>query len=236
MNPNEYQKLAERTECNQNVSAMRFGENGLKAIRLNHAVIGINAEGGELATALQRWLYYGKPLDETNIKEELGDLFWYIAEACNALGFSMETIMEANIAKLRQRYPEKFSEVLAAEENRDRAAEARAIESTEVPPTTCTCGETVQLSPVAVDNVNRAVATPVLPLYERFKALDDGVFPKQEEQELRATEMEQCPSCRGPLSDEMLKDLRKGKRTHGQCPNCMKKFVLGDNGLVPTNS
>lgn len=127
MTPDQYQSLCERTECNQNASAMRFGENGLKAIRFNHSVIGINAEGGELATQLQRWLYYGKPLDETNVKEELGDLLWYIAEACNAMGYSLETIMEANIAKLKIRYPEKYTDVLADEANRDRAKEAGAV-------------------------------------------------------------------------------------------------------------
>lgn len=133
MLPCDYQDLARRTECNQEAASRRRlfydneMDNRLLATRLHHSVLGLMGEVGELAGAVERWIHYGQELDVVNIREELGDSLWYIAEACNALGFSMEAVMVANIEKLRRRYPEKFSEEKAAEENRDRQAEREAI-------------------------------------------------------------------------------------------------------------
>lgn len=139
MNPTEYQQLAARTECDQEAAAKRRhyadteSSNPLVATRLNHAVIGLAGEAGELAGAVERWLYYGKGLDLPNVCEELGDSLWYIAFACNALGLSLEGIMQANIEKLRKRYPDKYSDFQAAEENRDRKAEASIVAGVALP-------------------------------------------------------------------------------------------------------
>ena len=135
MSPNEYQRLAERTECNQSEAAFRLsganltpGEpDSLIPVRLNHSVIGLTGEVGELASAVEKWVYYGQPLDPTNVAEEIGDCIWYLALACNALGVSMQEIMEANIRKLRVRYPEKYEDVLAEEKNRRRQEEVAAV-------------------------------------------------------------------------------------------------------------
>jgi NTP pyrophosphatase (non-canonical NTP hydrolase) len=134
MDTKQYVQLAMRTRCPQGeVIHERLRQAGTTAdkvlhTQLLHSCIGLAGEGGELMTAVQRWLYYGKGLDLTNIKEELGDALWYIAEACEAMGCSMAELMEANINKLSRRYPEKFTEHLAAEENRNRASEREAIE------------------------------------------------------------------------------------------------------------
>ena len=137
MNPNEYQELAERTECNELKASLRAMEENtvhhgdqkpLRATRLTHAAFGLSSEVGEFNDGLKKWLYYGQPLDWPNLAEELGDILWYIALACNALGFSIETVMEKNIAKLYTRYPEKYEDVLAGEENRDRDAERDSLE------------------------------------------------------------------------------------------------------------
>ena len=42
------------------------------------------------------------------MKKELGDLLWFIAEYCTALGWDLENIMQMNIDKLRSRFPEGF--------------------------------------------------------------------------------------------------------------------------------
>lgn len=139
MNPREYQNLAGQTECDEEAASRRrslydvgAGKKlpPLLATRLSHAAFGLSTETGELTDALKKWLYYGQNLDTANIKEELGDCLWYIALACNALGFNMNEVMEANIAKLRQRYPEKYTDAQAAEENRDRRAEKKVLEET----------------------------------------------------------------------------------------------------------
>ena len=89
----------------------------VRNIRLQHAQIGIASEGGELAGALKKVLFYGRELDTVNVAEELGDLLWYMALAANELGISLESIMERNIAKLAKRYGDKFSEERATTRN-----------------------------------------------------------------------------------------------------------------------
>lgn len=140
MNPTDYQNQASRTECVQANSLARMNQNSpdpsekvpnshpsLSRIRLNHVVIGLAGEVGELASQIQKAVYYGKPLDKTNMIEELGDVMWYVALACNALGVDLGNVMTRNIEKLRARYPEKWSEENAAEENRDKAKELAAL-------------------------------------------------------------------------------------------------------------
>jgi len=134
MHVSEYQTLAARTECDQAAASRRRlyhdqeGDNKLLATRLSHAVLGLTGEVGELATAIEHWLHYGQPLDVVNIQEEAGDCMWYLALACNALGISMQDVMEKNIAKLKQRFPDKYSDQLAAEEGRNRQAERQVLE------------------------------------------------------------------------------------------------------------
>ena len=99
----------------------------LGSVKLLHASIGISGEAGEISSAIEKWLWYGQHLDETNLKEEMGDLMWYLAEMCNALGYQLEEIMEANIRKLKKRYPEKYTDERALEKNRDRQAEAEVV-------------------------------------------------------------------------------------------------------------
>lgn len=103
------------------------GAYGTQAIRINHAIMGLAGEVGELSTQFLKWIYYGKPLDVVNLIEEGGDCLWFLAELFNALGADMSVVMEANIAKLRKRFPERWSIQQSAEENRDRNAEKSAI-------------------------------------------------------------------------------------------------------------
>jgi NTP pyrophosphatase (non-canonical NTP hydrolase) len=55
-------------------------------------------------------LIYGKKLDVANVKEEIGDIMWYIALLCRTLEFDLDEILEENIAKLQKRYPEKYTD------------------------------------------------------------------------------------------------------------------------------
>lgn len=140
MNPNEYQKLAQRTECD-NIPALdrvTMGNAGILAtydnedlvnVRITHAILGMSNEVGELCKMFKTHIYHGKPLDRTNIAEELGDLMWYVALCCNATGLNLGDVMEANIAKLVSRYPEKYTDELQSEANRDKTAEMEAINS-----------------------------------------------------------------------------------------------------------
>lgn len=48
---------------------------------LHHAALGLLSEAGEICDALKAHQIYGKPLDITNIKEEVGDALWFSALA-----------------------------------------------------------------------------------------------------------------------------------------------------------
>ena len=121
MNYKKYQEEAARTFANRKEPLDTDITDEL------HCVIGMSTEVAELMDAFKKRIYYLKPFDETNSKEELGDLMWYIANYCRLKGYDLEDIMEMNINKLRIRYPEKFS--LEQAENRDLEAERKSLES-----------------------------------------------------------------------------------------------------------
>jgi NTP pyrophosphatase (non-canonical NTP hydrolase) len=113
----EYQRLASLT---RNALGTSF-EDQL------HMVLGIVTEAGELADSYKKSFAYGKELDLVNISEELGDLMWYIANLLEILGLNFSAILEANIDKLRQRYPAgTFSSENAIHRNTD--LERRVLE------------------------------------------------------------------------------------------------------------
>lgn len=98
MTGNEYQKLAMRTV------SIDPSDSGAM---LNHAIFGLTSEAGEVSGILQK-VYQGHDADPEHMKKELGDCLWMIAEACTALGFTMDDVMKTNIAKLEKRYPDGF--------------------------------------------------------------------------------------------------------------------------------
>lgn len=80
---------------------------------LLHASLGVAGEAGELVDAVKKSFIYNKPLDIVNIKEELGDVLWYMALACRTLDLTFEDLMQENINKLSKRYPEAYSDEAA---------------------------------------------------------------------------------------------------------------------------
>ena len=87
---------------------LQSGENGLPIHRLVTAALGITAEGGEFTEVVKKIVFQGKPVTEDNIfhmKRELGDIMWYVAQACMALDTDFNEIIEMNVEKLKARYP-----------------------------------------------------------------------------------------------------------------------------------
>ena len=97
-----------------------------KDLNLLHGAIGISTEAGEILDAFKRHIYYGKELDVVNVKEEIGDIMWYVAILCRELNLEMGDILQTNIDKLKARYPDKFSEHYAI--NRDLNSERNILE------------------------------------------------------------------------------------------------------------
>lgn len=98
MNVNEYQKQAMAT---LNPALNR------KDVLIN-SVMGLCGESGEAIDIVKKWLAQGHDLDKDHLAKELGDIAWYLAEAATALDLSLEEILQANIDKLKKRYPDGF--------------------------------------------------------------------------------------------------------------------------------
>ena len=82
---------------------------GCKLERLLTAAVGISAEGGEFLEIVKKITFQGKPYDEASInhlKIELGDVLWYVAQACMALDVSLDDVIARNVQKLAARYPD----------------------------------------------------------------------------------------------------------------------------------
>ena len=77
-----------------------------------HMVLGMLTEAGELADAYKKYIAYIKPIDYVNVKEELGDLLWYIANMCNIFKWDLEDIFELNIEKLKAIYSSRKDRTL----------------------------------------------------------------------------------------------------------------------------
>mgnify|MGYP001036358876 FL=1 len=93
---------------------------GVSPERLITAALGICAEGGEFTEIVKKCVFQGKPMDDHTVyhlKRELGDIMWYISQACIALDTSIEDIIYMNIEKLEARYPDGFDSFRS--ENRD---------------------------------------------------------------------------------------------------------------------
>ena len=125
MEGKEYQEKALRTESND-FKAIQERLHDEKTIRLLHVGIGMATEAAEILDALKKHIFYGKPLDEVNISEEIGDSQWYAAIGADTLKTTLPEIQRVNIAKLIQRYPEKFTEEKA--EHRDLDKERDILE------------------------------------------------------------------------------------------------------------
>lgn len=88
-----------------------------------HMVLGMQTEVAEIADVYKKAIAYKKTLDLVNVKEELGDVMWYIANLCNMHGWDLRDILATNIAKLEARYPEKFTEKNALNRNLEHERE-----------------------------------------------------------------------------------------------------------------
>lgn len=98
MTINEYQTLA-MTTLNSEMAR--------KDVLIN-SVMGLCGESGEAIDIVKKWLAQGHELDKEHLAKELGDIAWYLAAAAYALDIPLEDVMQANIDKLKKRYPNGF--------------------------------------------------------------------------------------------------------------------------------
>ena len=93
-------------------------DQGCNVSRLHTAADGLVAEAGEFMEIVKKITFQGKPYDEANVfhmKRELGDVMWYMANACMALGLDPYEVIEENVRKLEARYPGGHFEISRSE-------------------------------------------------------------------------------------------------------------------------
>ena len=95
---NDYQRMAMRTA----------GEYDTEYDQLRNAAYGLNGEAGEVIDLLKKHEFQGHDLPDEKLVDECGDVLWYCALLADALGFTLEQVMNRNIDKLRKRYPNGF--------------------------------------------------------------------------------------------------------------------------------
>ena len=96
--------------------------NGADIPHLLTAALGLSAEAGEFTEVVKKIILQGKPYNEDNVfhmKRELGDVCWYIAQACMALDTTFDEIIEMNVDKLKARYPGGEFDVHKSENRRE---------------------------------------------------------------------------------------------------------------------
>lgn len=116
MNSNNYVENVLRTDTPLTME-LQHRLSDPETIRLLHAAMGLATESGEFMDMLKKHIFYGRPLDLVNAREELGDTMWYVGLAVDVIRTTLNEVMTTNIKKLQLRYPEKFTEERALERN-----------------------------------------------------------------------------------------------------------------------
>jgi len=97
-------------------------EDDCNVSQLVTAAFGLSAEAGEFTEVVKKIIFQGKPYNEENVfhlKRELGDICWYMAQACMALDTDFNEILEMNVEKLSARYSEGTFDVYQSENRAD---------------------------------------------------------------------------------------------------------------------
>ena len=102
MNVKEYQEFARATSGAYRELSSREG-------RVAAAALGLVGEAGETSEVIKKWLFHRHPYDANAFIKELGDVLWYVTELCNATGIALEEVLQANVVKLKARYPDGWS-------------------------------------------------------------------------------------------------------------------------------
>jgi NTP pyrophosphatase (non-canonical NTP hydrolase) len=114
MNFNEYKKLAMRTNDSKDAERLEKkleSQNiDINIPELINGCLSLSGETGELNDMIKKWIFQGHDLDISEIEKELGDILWYVVLVCNAINLDLDKVANANVEKLKKRYPEGFSE------------------------------------------------------------------------------------------------------------------------------
>ncbi len=98
---NEYQEATRRT-------ASAGQADPTPPLRIAVLALGLVGEAAEAAEMIKKWAGHGVPFELDKLKKELGDLLWYLSRLADEHGISLQDVADANIEKLKARYPDGF--------------------------------------------------------------------------------------------------------------------------------
>lgn len=96
----------------------KLGQFSVEQLRLIHCAFGLIGEAGEIIEEVVSSFLDNRELKLKNVREELGDVMWYLSEGISITGSTFEQIAQNNIEKLEFRFKGKEFN-LEASENRD---------------------------------------------------------------------------------------------------------------------
>ena len=112
MTGNEYAEAAMRTNdgLHETRLLMAIDKNRyfVDIPQLLNGCLGLAGEVGEFVDMVKKWVFHQKFDSSEHMKKEIGDVMWYVALICHAMGWSLDEIMQMNVEKLQARYPEGF--------------------------------------------------------------------------------------------------------------------------------
>jgi NTP pyrophosphatase (non-canonical NTP hydrolase) len=108
-------------------AAMRTASPGAPQALVEHAILKLAGEAGELADHLAKYRYQRHDWDVQHVALEAGDVLWHVAELAAGLGMKLSEIGHRNIEKLRKRYPDGFDEERSRNRNEYRLMQAGYI-------------------------------------------------------------------------------------------------------------
>lgn len=70
-----------------------------------YPTLGLTGEAGEIANKVKKLQRDSLTIDEvrTDIRDELGDVLWYMAALCEEFGLTLEEVASRNLEKLEDR-------------------------------------------------------------------------------------------------------------------------------------
>lgn len=77
--------------------------------RITLGAMGLSREASEVAELVERWLFFGQELDTNKLRDELGDVLWYMALLCEMTDQTLSQVIDHNVEKLNRRYPNGYS-------------------------------------------------------------------------------------------------------------------------------
>jgi NTP pyrophosphatase (non-canonical NTP hydrolase) len=115
VDPQKYQEFVDAVTSNESKNYYDFAQRiailqdqDFPTERLLTAAVGMSAESGEFTEVIKKIIFQGKPVNEENLfhlKRELGDIMWYVMQACMGLDITLDEVIEMNVDKLVKRYP-----------------------------------------------------------------------------------------------------------------------------------